>query len=379
MKKLDLEHGNINKLILRLFIPAIIGCFISSLYNIINRFFIGKLSSYNPEALTSLGIVTPISTLILAFSVLVGIGSSASISIKLGEKDNETVDKVLGNALFIIALLTALITSIGLVFMKQILYGIGATESSYPYARDYLRILLMGAGLSIFSNAFVHIIRGEGNTFYSTFVVVTGAVCNIILDPILIFQYQLGLQGAAIATIISQFIMCLLVVAFYVLHKSKLHIKLRNLLPSIQTILLILSIGIAPFIMQSSMSVVNLTVNHSLKYYGGSQAIGVMAIISSIQAFIMVPILGISQGIQPIIGFNYGAKKYDRVKKVLKAGFSLILTLIKQIIILIPLYIFLPRILGIKGVWISNPIADIVITVITIIFYIREMHVLKKT
>ncbi|MDF2820569.1 MAG: mate efflux family protein [Clostridiales bacterium] len=445
MKKLDLENDSIFYLIMRFSIPSIIGCFVTSLYNLVDRYYIGKLNYTNSDALTGVGLINPVATIILAFSVLVGIGASSNISIKLGEKDERTAEKLLGNSFLLIVVFSTLITSFGLFFSDPLLKALGSTPSSHDYAKSYMTIILIGTTFNMFSNALNHTIRAAGNAFRSTITMLLGAILNIILDPIFIFTLGLGVQGAALATIISQFVSSIWVLSYFVSGKSPLKIRIKYMFPNIKVIMLIVSIGVAPFIMQASTSVVNIIVNNVLKIYGGTQAIGAMTIISSISFLFLMPVLGISQGIQPITGFNYGAKKYDRVRKILKYGiilssvavtlifiliqlfpsqiisifnkdpklvaygtsglriynlmmpllgfqlltthffqnikkaeFSLLLTLLRQVILLLPLCLILPRYYGINGVWIATPIADFGSSIITFIFLVREMRKLKN-
>lgn len=445
MKKIDLENDSVFSLILHFSIPAVIGSFVTALYNLVDRFYIGKLNASNSDALTGIGLVNPISTVIIAFSVLIGIGASSNISLKLGEKDNTTAEKILGNSFFLIIIFSLLITLLGLFFNDPILIALGSTESSHNFAKSYMNVILIGTAFNMFSTALNHTIRASGNALRATSTILIGGVLNIVLDPLFIFYFKLGVEGAAIATVISQFVSSLWVLAYFLRGKSPLKLRFNLILPNIKIILLIVSIGIAPFIMQASTSIVNIVVNNILKIHGGTPAIGAMTVISSISFLFLMPVLGISQGIQPITGFNYGAKKYDRVKKTLnlgiiissisvilvfiviqlypsqiiklfnqdpdlikygtsglriynlmmpllgfqlltahffqnikKAGYSLLLTLLRQFVFLLPLYFILPKYFGINGVWIATPIADFATIVITLILYLREIHKLKK-
>lgn len=312
----QLGEESVGKLLLKFSIPAIVGMLVSALYNIVDRIFIGN--GVGALAITGVGVTFPFSTIIMAFGMLVSIGAGAIISIKLGENKKEEAEKILGNTFILISLTSILVTIFGLLYLDKLLVIFGASDSVISYARDYGFIILLGAVLNNIGFGMNNLIRAEGNPKIAMYTMLIGAVLNIILDPIFIFVFNMGVKGAAIATIISQAANSIWVLAYFTRGKSILKLKTKNFRIEKNLMIQIFAIGMSPCLMQIAASVVTIVFNKNLLYYGGDFAIGAMATINSISMIFLMPIFGINQGSQPIIGYNYGAKYFDRVKEALK-------------------------------------------------------------
>ena len=308
----------VGKLLLKYSLPAIIGMMVNGLYNVVDRIFIGNMPGVGPLAITGLGVTMPIMTIIIAFGMLIGIGTNTNISLKLGEGKKDEAEKFLGNAVTLALIIGLTIMVIGLIFGDQILQLFGASEGSLEYAKAYVNVILLGTVFNLIAFVFNTTIRGDGNPKLSATIMVVGCVLNIILDAVFIFVLNIGIRGAALATIISQCVTALWGLAYYTKGKSNLKLHKYNLKLNKSLVLTIAAIGAAPFAMQLAASCVQIISNNALRTYGGDLAIGAMATINSIITMVGMPIVGISQGAQPIIGFNYGCKKYDRVEKTLK-------------------------------------------------------------
>lgn len=308
----------VGKLLFSLAVPAITAQLINVLYNMVDRMFIGHIPEIGATALTGVGITFPIIMLISAFSMLVGMGGAPRAAIEMGKGDHEKAEKILGNCVSTLLLLSLVLTLFFLVFRKNILMFFGASENTLPYALSYMTIYTCGTvfvqialGLNIF-------ISSQGFAKTSMYTVLIGAICNIVLDPILIFGCNLGVAGAAIATVFSQGISAIWVFYFLLGKKTRLKIKKKNLTVKKEIILPILALGLSPFIMQSTESLLSVCLNTSLQKYGGDIAVGAMTILTSVMQFSMLPVMGLTQGAQPIISFNYGGKNQERVKKTVK-------------------------------------------------------------
>lgn len=430
----------VGKLLLKYSLPAIIGMMVNGLYNVVDRIFIGNMPGVGPLAITGLGVTMPIMTIIIAFGMLIGIGTNTNISLKLGEGKKDEAEKFLGNAVTLALIIGLTIMVIGLIFGDQILQLFGASEGSLEYAKAYVNVILLGTVFNLIAFVFNTTIRGDGNPKLSATIMVVGCVLNIILDALFIFVLNIGIRGAALATIISQCVTALWGLTYYTKGKSNLKLHKYNLKLNKSLVLTIAAIGAAPFAMQLAASCVQIISNNALRTYGGDLAIGAMATINSIITMVGMPIVGISQGAQPIIGFNYGCKKYDRVEKTLKLatitatlglgigwfivqffpepivsmfnsntelvsisvdgirkylfmmpliGISMIgsnyiqsignakqamfLSLLRQVILLVPMMLILPKFLGLNGVWFSQPTADVISCVVTFIVVQREV------
>lgn len=444
-KELGIE--NIGKLLFKFSVPAITGMIVNALYNIVDRIYIGHIKEVGSYALSGLAITFPIVVIIMAFGMLVGIGATAVISIRLGEKNKETAENILGNAVTLITIISLVLSIIGILFLNKLLILFGASENSIFYAKTYIQIILMGAVFQNIGFGINNIIRAEGNPNMAMLTMVFGAIINIILDPILIFGFNMGIKGAAIATVISQVFNTLWVLKYFTLKNSGSILKIKKANLKLRTYLIkdIFAIGIAPFSMQIASSLVIILYNKGLYAYGGDLAIAAMGILNSISMLIFMPIFGISQGIQPIIGYNYGAKLYPRVLKVLKyaiiastcivtigfmgvqifakpligvfvgnnpdlinlgarglridliflpilgfqilgasyfqaineAKISMILSILRQVIVLIPLILILPLFFKLDGLWLSQPCADLISTALTAFFLWKSIKSLK--
>ncbi|WP_207289803.1 MATE family efflux transporter [Senegalia massiliensis] len=311
-----LGSAPIGKLLLKFSIPAIVGMMVNALYNTIDRIYVGR--KVGELGIAGITIGFPIMLIIMAFSMLIGIGATSLISIKLGENKKEEAEKILGNGMFLLVIVAVIISALGLIFLNPLLKLFGASSSVLPYSRDYLQIILAGAIFQTVGFGMNNFIRAEGNPKTAMLTMLIGAALNIIIDPIFIFVLDMGIRGAALATIISQAASAIWVLSYFFGGKSSLNIHRDNFKLQLPVVKNIVAIGSAPFLMQIASSAINAILNNNLQTYGGDTAIASFGIINSITMFILMPIFGINQGAQPIIGYNYGAKQFDRVKKTLK-------------------------------------------------------------
>ncbi len=435
---------DIRKLFFKFSLPAIIGLLVSALYNIVDRIFIGRIPEVGNYAMTGVGLLFPMVNIILAFALLVGIGATAAISIRLGQKRKADAEKILGNAFTLCLLLSVALTILGLIFLKPLLIIFGATANTIGYAYDYGFIFVLGILPNMISSTMNHPIRGSGNPKRAAFTMLIGAGLNTILSPIFIFVLNLGVRGAAIATIISQIVSAIFVMQYFLSGKSTLRLLRKNMRLSLAPIYSILSIGVSSFALQIAASVVAVFANNQLLAYGGDMAIGAMVAITSVGNIFVMIIVGMNQGVQPITGYNYGAGNYQRVltglrtamtatftvgvisfslvmlfpgmfmkifnndpqllaygirgfrifnfllplvsiqiimanffQHIGKAKISMILTLSRQFIILLPLYFILPHFFGLDGVWYAMPTADLLSFLITLLLFLRETKKLR--
>ena len=306
-----MKEEKIFKLFLRFSIPAILGMVVQSLYNIVDRIFIGNIPEVGGLAISGIGVVLPITFIILGFAMLFGIGAGANISIKLGQNKKDEAEKIFGAGFFMLVVVGLSITVVGLIFLNQIVNLYGA---------DDLRIILIGNVFNVIAFGLNNIIRAEGNAKIAMYTMLIGAITNTILDPILIYGFNMGVTGAAIATIFAQFLSFAWTMQYFLSGKSMLKLRRSAIRFDQVLILKIMSIGASPFAIQIAGSVIGIIMNQSLTRYGGPLAIGAFAAINSIVILFFMPIFGMNQGLQPIIGFNYGAKNYSRVKEALKVG-----------------------------------------------------------
>jgi putative MATE family efflux protein len=307
----------IGRLLLDFSIPAIIGMLVNAIYNIVDRIYIGQ--GVDSFGLAGVGLVMPIMLIIQAVAILVGVGANSLFAIRLGEGRSDEVEKIMGNAFTLLFLLPAICIVLCLSFIKPILLDImKASDQIYPYAESYLRIILYGSIFASMSPGLTHFIRSDGHPKTSMVVQIVGAVTNIILDPIFIFVFNLGVAGAAWATILSQFVSFVFVMGYFSSKWTRLRFHVKYMKLNARLTGSILAIGFAPFIMQFAMSLVGVLQNAVIIQYGGDEALTAMTIFFSVLTVMIVPIQGIGQGAQPIIGYNYGAKHYDRVKRCFK-------------------------------------------------------------
>lgn len=332
----------IGKLLAKLAIPTVAAQLINMLYNIVDRIYIGHIPGSGSLALTGIGVCLPLILTISAFAALISMGGAPRTSIFMGKNENDKAEKILGNCFSAQILVSLVLTVILLVFNKDILLAFGASENTIGYANSYMNIYAVGTifvQLTLGMNAFI---TAQGFSKVSMISVVIGAVTNIILDPIFIFVFDMGVQGAALATIISQALSCAWALMFLFGKNSVLKIKLKNLKISSKVLGPCIALGLAPFIMQISESIISVCFNSSLLKYGGDLAVGSMTILTSIMQFTMMPLQGIGQGAQPIISYNYGARKSDRVKK---AFFTLLKANMIYAFLLWSLSMFTPKLL----------------------------------
>ena len=311
----------VGKLLLKLSAPAIAAQIVNLLYNMVDRIYIGHIDKIGDLALTGVGVCFPLIMIISAFAALVGMGAAPRASIFMGRGDKATAEKILGNSFTLLLCVSAVLTIVFVFFAKPILLTFGASENTIGYAMEYMSIYSFGTvfvQLTLGLNAFI---SAQGFAKISMMTVLIGAVCNIILDPVFIFGLNMGVKGAAIATVISQFISMVWILKFLTGSKTELKIRKENLKLNPQIFLPCMALGLSPFIMQATESLISVCFNSSLLKYGGDIAVGSMTILTSVMTFSILPLQGLCQGSQPIISYNYGAKNADRVKQ----GFKLTL------------------------------------------------------
>jgi putative MATE family efflux protein len=432
----------VSRLLLKFSLPAIAGMILNSLYNMVDRIFVGRIGGL---AMTGIGLSLPFMMMLSAVSSLVGIGASALISIKLGENNKDEAKGLLGNAITLLIGLMLIMTLLGLIFRTPILEAFGASEATMPYAKDYMTVILYGSVFQGIGTGLVNVVRAAGHPVKSMVIVFVGTLINIILDPILIFTFDMGISGAAWATIIAQLVTSIMVIQHFLTEKSQIKIEMNKLKLHLVTIKSILSIGFAAFAMQLSSVVVSIISNNALKTYGGDVAIGAMTIINSVMVLFLMSAMGVTQGAAPIIGFNFGAKRFDRVQQVLKLelvavssictitfilvqAFPVILSsvftsepdliskastgmrlfllmlplisaqivgasyfqaigearkatflgLLRQVLLLIPLLLILPNFFGLNGVWGAGALSDLISSLIAIISLKLAFNTLKR-
>ena len=313
----DLGRDSIGKLMFKLSAPAIIAQIVNVLYNIVDRIFIGRMQG-GDLAMAGVGVAFPIILIISAFSYLVGMGGAPLAAIKMGEDDNDSAEKIMGNSFLLLIVISIILTVGFLLFKEPILVAFGASEQTLGYGLDYISIYVLGTvfvQIALGMNAYINT---QGFAKIGMMTVAIGALINIVLDPILIFKLNLGVKGAALATLTAQAVSAAWVLKFLFGNKSILKIRKKNLKLDKKIIISIVGLGMAPFIMQSTESLVLISLNTQLAKYGGDLAIGAMTIMSSIMQIITMPLMGLTQGAQPIISYNYGAKNPTRVKKAFK-------------------------------------------------------------
>lgn len=420
----------LGRLMLSLALPTVLAQLINVLYNIVDRIYIGHMQGDGNLALTGVGVTLPIITLIAAFSAFAGAGGAPLAAIELGKKDERKASLIMGNSAWLLVFFSIVLTIGFLIFKIPILHAFGASSKTIAYANDYITIYLLGTifvQLALGLNAFI---SGQGAAKAAMLSVLIGAVINIVLDPIFIFALHLGVRGAALATVISQFVSAVWVVSFLKSKRSVLYLKLVR--PDKSLILKIAALGIAPFVMQSTESLVTITFNTGLQRYGGDLYVGSMSILMSIMQLIVIPVNGITQGVQPIVSYNYGAGNRLRVKETVirlvsvcllgtlilagvaifcpgiyasmftndaelvaltcrimpifflgiaifgiqaacqstflalgQAKVSLFIATLRKIILLIPLALILPKFSGVKGIYIAEPVSDVISVIVT--------------
>ena len=426
----DLGRDPIGKLLLRLAVPTVTAQLVNALYNIVDRIYIGHIPGEGDLALTGLGICFPVILFVSAISALVGMGGGSRAVVRMGEGKLDEANKILGNCTLLLMILGLAATVVFQLCKEPMLYLFGATENTIGYSMDYLNIYLYGSIFVELALGLNFFITSQGFSTVGMASVIIGAVVNIVLDPILIFGLNMGVKGAALATITAQAVSAVWVVRFLCGRRTKLRIQRRLLRLDAKVLAPVLALGLSPFIMQSTESLVNIAFNSSLKTYGGDPAVGAMTICSSIMQVFSLLFQGLSQGAQPIVGYNYGAGQLDRVKRTFRLLFfsslcfscaacaaleiavwalhiyaagmfmlgvqfscqqtfvalgqtrvSLFLALLRKVILLIPLILLLPRFLSdqVFAVFLAEPVADILAATTTgAIFFWRFPRILEK-
>lgn len=308
----------LGKLLFKLAVPSVVAQIINMLYNIVDRIYIGHMPEGGSLALTGLGVCMPIIMVVSAFAALVSMGGAPRASIAMGRGDNSAAERILGNCFILQIIISTILTSALLIWDRDLLLAFGASPDTIGFAAGYMDIYALGTifvQLTLGMNAFI---TAQGFSKTGMYTVLIGAVSNIILDPVFIFGLDMGVRGAALATVISQCISCLWVLLFLRGEKTILRLKKENMRLEAGVILPCLALGLAAFIMQSSESIISVSFNTSLLKYGGDIAVGAMTILSSINMFAMLPLQGLGQGAQPIVSYNYGAKDAKRVRGAFK-------------------------------------------------------------
>ncbi len=308
----------VGKLLFKLAVPTIAAQLINMLYNMVDRIYIGHIPEVGTLALTGVGVCLPIIMIVMAFSAFASSGGAPRASISMGKGDMATSEKILGNCFLFQIILSVALTIVLLIWNRDFLLAFGASENTISYATNYMSIYALGTifvQLTLGMNAFI---TAQGFAKTSMYTVLIGAVCNIILDPIFIFVFDMGVQGAALATVLSQAVSSVWVIWFLLGKKTLLKLRKTNLRLNAKIILPCIALGIAPFIMISSESIIAVSFNASLLRYGGDIAVGAMTILTSVMQFAMMPMQGLGQGAQPIISYNYGAKNGKRVRQTFR-------------------------------------------------------------
>lgn len=435
----DLKEEKISILLLKYSIPAILAMMVTSMYNTVDRAFIGSIKDVGALAISGLGVTMPLFTILGAFCVGIAIGGSTNISIKLGEGNKEDAEKILGSTVALEVSVAIVIMLVGMFFLEDILYVFGASSETINYAKDYMSVIFFGSWFNLPGFALNSAIRAEGNPKLAANMMIISCVLNLVLDPIFIFVFDMGIKGAAMGTIMCQLLVCIWSVYYFTLGKSNLKLKAKNVKIKKKFFKAIILIALTPFFMELASGFIHLVTNRVLKTYGGDLAIGAMTTITSIYLIFLMPVFGISQGMQTIIAYNYGAQEHNRSKSallmsmiagsiILGIGFiliqtiphnlvaiftnnselsniaingikiytvmlpsigvsilgavyfqsigsakvSVVLSLLRQVIILIPVITILPRLYGLNGVWASQPISDLLAMAIVCIFLINE-------
>ncbi len=313
-----LGEEKVLKLLIKFSIPAMVGMMVNALYNIVDRIFIGNSSDLGSNGLAGITISFPIMIILLAIGILFGVGGSTLFSIRLGEQKQEEAENVLGNAFSLLIIAGLIFMVLGQTFLKPLLYLFGASKTVLPYSMEYMRVIFFGAIFQVVSMGMNNFIRADGNPNIAMLTMFLGAGTNILLDPIFIYILKMGMTGAALATILAQLISCIWVVSYFIGKRSRNKLKIKYTRIRRHIITQIISLGLPGFLLQLANSLLNAILNKSLFIYGGDIAVSGMGIINSIQTLLLMPIIGIRQGSQPIISFNFGAEKNNRVKEAVK-------------------------------------------------------------
>lgn len=438
---------NIRKLLLNLSAPATVGMLVQAMYNLTDTIFVGRgLGEYSTQGIAGIAIVFPIQMIVMAVAMTIGLGGASIISRSLGARDLQRAERTLGNMITLVLILSALFTLLGSIYIIPLLGIFGATPTILPFSFDYLSIILYGTVFFSFAMAINNILRAEGNAKDAMLVMVISGVINIILDPIFIFGFHMGVEGAALATVIAQIAGAIYIMQYFISGRSIIALKLHNLALQYDIVRETFAIGISGFARQASSSIVVVLINHNLGFYGGDIAIAVFGVINRLFMILLMPMFGTIQGMQPIVGFNYGARNLTRVRdsvllsikvtsgiaifgflvlylfpgqlfsifttdqQLIDSGISsmrmvvlalpligyqivgsafyqsigrarpsLILSLARQVIFLIPLVIILPRFFELTGVWMAFPASDSLAFGLTYLMLSKELKLLNQT
>ena len=317
-KTSELGTKSIGLLLAQYSIPAVIAMLVNAIYNIVDRIFIGKY--VGESALAGLTITFPIMMIIFAFASLIGVGGASLLAIKLGEKDEKGASRVFGNSLSFGIIMTVFISGVIFLNLESLLKLFGASETVLEFAITYMRIILSGFIFQMISFILSGFVRTEGQPLLSMLALMVSAIVNIVLDYIFIKMFGFGVAGAAYATILGQLVGVIILLNFYLKGKSDLHLRVKDFIPEVKLIIQIVSIGLATFLSGIGVSIAMTMLNHDLAIYGGIEAITSMGAINSLYTFFIMPIMGLTQAMQPIIGYNHGAGKLERVNSTLKLG-----------------------------------------------------------
>lgn len=435
---------SIGKLLFKFSLPAIIGMLVNALYGIVDGIFIGQY--VGSLGLAGVSIANPIMVVSLAFTMLISFGATSLISIRLGENRKDDAEKILGNATTLLVIVPIVLFILTQIFLDDILILFGSSATVLPYARTYTSVISYGFLFQSIGFGMTNFIRSEGNPKLAMLTMSAGAAINIALDAVFIIKLDMGIKGGALATVIAELVPAIWVLVYFTFGRGLLHVRKENLKLKLETTKHILALGFAQFSIQIANSIVAIVANNTLVKYGGDIGISAFRIINNTAMIFLMPIFGINQGMQPIIGYNFGAKKFDRVKTTLfmaigsatalailgfvvtqifphnlamlfnkddkdlidmtadgmrifflalpiigyqivssnyfqaigKPRQSVILGLLRQVIILIPAIIILPRFFGLKGVWISSPASDILSSILTSFFLVGNIKELNK-
>ncbi len=317
-RKNDFSKGSIIRNIMNMAIPMILAQIVNVLYSIVDRLYIARIPNESFDALTGIGICLPVISIVMAFANLFGMGGAPLCSIERGRGNLEEAEHIMGNSFIMLTYTGIILTILGLIFKKPMLYLFGASDITYKYANEYITIYLLGNIFVMISLGMNHFINSQGFSRIGMLTVTLGAVTNIILDPIFIFLFNMGIRGAAIATVTSQFLSAAWVLKFLTGENAIFRLNKKSFTLKWNRIKNILALGVSGFVMQFTNSLVQIILNTTLQQFGGDLYVGIMTVINSIREFAMMPITGLTRGAQPVMGFNYGAGKYDRVKKCIK-------------------------------------------------------------
>lgn len=317
-KQNDFSKGSVVGSILSLALPMTLAQLINILYNVVDRMYIGRIPGQGSLPLTGLGLCMPIVSVIIAFANLFGTGGAPLCSIARGKGDQEGAERILGNAFTMLLFTGALLTLLGLLFKKPLLYAFGASDATYPYADSYLSVYLLGTLFVMMSLGMNSYINAQGFARTGMLTTLIGAVLNLLLDPLFLFVFHMGIRGAAIATVISQAVSALWTIRFLTGPNTILHIRTSCMKPCLRTIRDITALGLSGFMMAITNSIVQVVCNATLSVYGGDLYVGVMTVINSIREILTMPVSGITNGSQPVISYNYGAGKNDRIRTAIR-------------------------------------------------------------